>query len=208
MSICCQKCGAGAGSLEARTEHLGNGVVLQVVTCLICRWRIEREVLTAPVNLGRVAIQARELTDAQREELRERNRTTAEKYRRPCKVHGCEGHYHATRNPIGLCTEHNKRLYSWTNRRCNRVPPPVALVNGHWIERGVPLPGIPGEKPAPAWDAAEPGAKPRPERARAQRGGQKPCPVQPAPGLEAGLFKLARRGHAASRALLVALEAS
>jgi hypothetical protein len=142
MKIACQQCHAGKAYLEAIVEHLKEtGDILQTVRCIRCGWRVSRParghhqapVEKVPKGMHSAAGIA-SIVQAQKE--------IAAQYRRPCNVHGCDGTYHATRNPLGLCGRHNNRLRSWLESRSHKVAAPVQLVNGTWIERGQPLPGI------------------------------------------------------------------
>lgn len=201
-TIRCPKCHAGRAHLEALEEHRAGGEHLQTVRCTLCGWRRSRQVTTAPAaSAPELPTADRRASPAAVQARASAARAAVEASRVPCRVPGCPGHYFATHSKLGLCEPHRRKLHGWHQTR-RLVPPPVACVNGVWIERGAPLPGIPGEQPAPSvvLDETKP---PRPKR---HRGGAKTVPAAAAPGIESGLYRLARCGNPAARALLVAIE--
>lgn len=200
--IRCQKCGAGPGSLEPRVEHVATGEVLQVVRCMICSWRIEKTVHAAPVDRDEAKVdKQRSIPDPQTfRAAGAKGNAAMQASRLPCAVRDCPGTYVPTHSKSKLCRDHRLQLERWRQRQPS-TPPPIALVNGHWIKRGEPLPGDRGENPT---FVDLPPAQPEPVEIVPSDNAR--FAFEPPAELTAALFKSARRGHTASRALLAALE--
>jgi hypothetical protein len=148
--LCCSRCGSGVGSLEARVDHLAGGVVLQVVRCLACGWRAEREVPRA-VSRRREVMPPDQDGSGAKESFNKRSLA--------CDVPGCAGRYDPTKAHYPLCSFHRLPLAAWERRRQRgkgNGPAPLSLVNGRWVPCGEPLPDIPGEKPAVAVSKSSP----------------------------------------------------
>jgi hypothetical protein len=146
MAIACPKCSATEASLERRTEHLESGTVLQVVRCLVCSFRIERVVLPpAHVATARPADHQNMSRTAPAKAVKPRIL--------PCTYPGCSGTYHTNKIIHHLCKEHRKPLQDWLHHKrkfpASTIEPPYTRINGVWVKRSEPLPGIPAEVATP-----------------------------------------------------------
>ncbi|OHD26097.1 MAG: hypothetical protein A2Y38_15525 [Spirochaetes bacterium GWB1_59_5] len=196
MSIHCPKCGAGTGSLETRTEHLVSGTVLQVVTCLICRFRAAREVFPPPIQSARPVVRRKYHPPRDVVQTLAARAANIAANTHECAIPGCTGTYYAPTSKNPLCKVHRTQLSRWESRLrpgIRGASPGVICVNGHWIERGQPLPGIPGERPVYAEAVIHPNPY-RPQvrtpeerqlrkRARGQGGGKNRAGCSLLPGL-------------------------
>lgn len=135
-TIRCNKCHASLASLYLADRYLENGQHLEEIVCRICGQIIAgREV---PRGRQRKVIQPAKPS-------RPRNLPV-----HPCAIQGCSGTYSWAKLP--LCEPHRDQLKAWQKRifrRDKRTQPPVQLVNGHWIEQGAAILGIPMAHPNP-----------------------------------------------------------
>ncbi|WP_027714926.1 hypothetical protein [Desulfuromonas sp. TF] len=207
MSIHCPKCQAGAGALEALVETLADGTTLQTVRCVMCG---ERRSRIAPGRLvenpGRPQVNKSGPKKVLSRATMEARIASVAKHSAPCAVKGCEGTYYTLTATLPLCKKHRMRLRSWENTQ-RATAPPVACVNGQWVERGAALPAVPGECPAPEAEEAKL-HKPPVARKRSkprQKSAAIPAPVLPYEKLEAQLDRLAGLGNPSARALISAL---
>lgn len=190
MAIQCRHCGGGRAYLMALTEDLENGVRLQVVRCLRCGWQVDRLVQVQPVAPLPKPAPVASNNPAGRGVL----------VVVPCAIPGCSRkHSGQARHP--LCNDHRMKLASWLRGK-RLTAPPVMQVNGVWIERDAPLPGIPGERQTITTPAAPPST--------AKRQTQNNSPIPKVRGnhaqILAQLQTLAARGNDNARRILAHAE--
>ena len=203
--IRCPQCRReGLVNFERRTVYLQVGPALDVIACRNCSyWLKSRPLAAIPVAPRKVSSPA---------EASPPKRRRTYKAFELCPIRGCGERFNPTINEFGLCQTHSKGLRKWA-LSCRVTPPPMTRVNGLWVKRGEPLPGIPGEKPVGLGPSPEPKNPPtpraiarRPRRPRRPEGGAKLVPIVQ-PNYEAEISRLARLGNGAARTLLAALEA-
>ncbi len=155
----CPKCRAGRANLFRADRYLEGGEHLQEIVCRLCGAILASrlvEVERYPLAPEAPGLRQRADVRPSAESVRKMKRSRAaalENRRIPCGLKGCDGTYLDLNNKHGLCPSHSKRLSGWWyayRTGAVRNQPPIARVNGVWIERGAPLPGIPGERPAGA----------------------------------------------------------
>ncbi len=165
IDVRCPRCNAGKAALHRVDRYLEAGDHLQEIVCRICGEILaSRVVQTARYPSAPEAPGLRKRADvipaaAAVKKMRKTRASTLEKRRKPCGVPGCPGTYVDMNSKHGICPDHRKKLSSWQGRHRSggsNARPPITRVNGVWIERGAPLPGVPGELPAPAVRAEKP----------------------------------------------------
>jgi hypothetical protein len=217
VSISCPKCSAGKSSLYPRIVTLETGEKVEEIACRICshvlaarpvvrRAQFSPAAVAAIVAEEEVRVDQRK-SERHRERCREAMLQTVAAQSRPCSVSGCAGTYFKNEN--GLCREHAKMLHRFVAKAAAATKPrrnaPLLLVNGFWIERGQPLPGIQGAQPVVVVAEAPPMARRPVRRKQVKRSMAKPSKASP---VEKDLaHRSARHWHAASAALLEKLRA-
>jgi len=158
----CSKCGSGAVYLFLRDYRLEGGDRVQEVACRRCGEVLARREVFAP----RVVVAADQRDQEPASQHRTERGETMQRIRRrhiventhPCPVPGCDGTFYPPKNHFGLCKQHSNVLHTYIRRRdlffkgmrpSQPFSPPVWLVNGVWINRGDPLPGISGAEDGP-----------------------------------------------------------
>jgi hypothetical protein len=150
-------------ALYKADRWLENGQHLEEIVCRICSQVLaSRAVLTSRVLLagggGRDLPAPRPPVPSHAETMRRLRRQHVAENQQPCPVVGCRQTFYASRSKSGLCEVHRRSIRWWERevrlfirgrRPTQPGPPAISVVNGIWINRGDPLPGIPGERPAP-----------------------------------------------------------
>jgi hypothetical protein len=143
----CRKCGAGRSALDLSVQHRSDGAVYQVVRCLLCGEQVERERPAPAYRNARRPVDHQNMSHV----------APVQTKTQTCTYPGCLETYSTNKSHTLLCKFHRLPLHRWTanKARCpsSTLAPPLTRVNGHWVDRGAPLPGIPGEQP-PATAAA------------------------------------------------------
>lgn len=153
--VTCPKCGVGIAALYRRDRWLADGSRLEDVACRLCGTVLASRLATRQAQVVR---QEGSATAAQRtaraalsEILQSIRRRQADEYMRPCPVPGCDGSYYEPCSRRKLCAAHASILRSYEHRlqmylsgkRPNRPQlPSIIRVNGSWVGRGEPLPGL------------------------------------------------------------------
>lgn len=153
--VTCPKCHSGIAALYRRDRWLADGSHLEEIACRLCsdvlasrlavrQARVVRREEAATVAQGTARAALSEIMTSIR-------RRQPEEYMRPCPVPGCDGSYYEPCSRRKLCAAHASVLRSYEHRlqmylsgkRPNRpLLPSILRVNGSWVRRGDPLPGL------------------------------------------------------------------
>lgn len=185
--IRCPKCRAGRANLVLQDRYLASGDRVQDIVCRLCGRIIASRTLLVPGTSRPVVI----LPGSDRRVGKKKLEQV------PCAVPGC-GKTHTGLAKWPICLAHRLRLDGWICSKTHRAAAPVQFVNGVWIERGMPLPGIPGEgtAAAPVQAVEPPRAGQRKRSPRASRQQDRPAVMPP------DIQRLARLGHSSAARLL------
>lgn len=153
--VTCPKCGAGVAALFRRDRWLADGSILDEIACRLCSHVLASRLAA---RQSRVVRREESATAAQRtaraalsEVMQAIRRQQAEEHMQPCPVPGCDGSYYEPCSRRKLCEAHAAILRSYDHRlkmhlfgkRPNRPQlPSIMQVNGIWVRRGDPLPGL------------------------------------------------------------------